>query len=179
MHVCVRSRVGSTRASSMKTANAYGWPECQIPRHSAASVIRLSCARVFYIQSSKPDARNSARNSTNPRIHESTNPRILFDEARFNNQLTDTHSDVRWSNLFAGLIKREYNHAANQTLTSFVDIAAIERFEMAYRVSPVFCDINVTDTVGCTKPSFCIRRVDKSRCQSCRFLVSASRIECA
>ena len=117
--------------------------------------------------------------STNPRIHESTNPRILFDEARFNNQLTDTHSDVRWSNLFAGLIKREYNHAANQTLTSFVDIAAIERFEMAYRVSPVFCDINVTDTVGCAKPSFCIRRVDKSRCQSCRFLVSASRIEFA
>ena len=117
--------------------------------------------------------------STNPRIRESTNPRILFDEARFNNQLTDTHSDVRWSNLFAGLIKREYNHAANQTLTSFVDIAAIERFEMAYRVSPVFCDINVTDTVGCAKPSFCIRRVDKSRCQSCRFLVSASRIEFA
>lgn len=29
------------------------------------------------------------------RIHESTNPRILFHEARFNDQLADTHSDVR------------------------------------------------------------------------------------
>lgn len=78
MHVCVRRRAGSTRASSMKTANAYGWPECQIPRHSVASVIRLSCARVFYIQSSKPDARNSARNSTNPRIREFSSTKLDF-----------------------------------------------------------------------------------------------------
>lgn len=127
------------------------------------------------------DLRNPMRETLREirRIHESANPRILFDEARFNNQPTDTLSDVRWSNLSADLIKRRYNHAANQTLTSFVDIAAIERFEIAYRVSLVFCDINATDTAGCAKPSFCIRRVDKSTCQSCRFLVSASRIEFA
>lgn len=173
MHVCVRRRAGSTRASSMKTANAYGWPECQIPRHSVASVIRLSCARVFYIQSSKPDARNSARNSTNPRIREFSSTKL---DLTISSPIRTRMYVDRTS---AGLIKREYNHAANQTLTSFVDIAAIERFEIAYRVSPVFCDINVTDTAGCAKPSFCIRRVDKSRCQSCRFLVSASRIEFA